>query len=140
MKIFTSGTWPAGQRGIFMTDFKILSANTILYCRKWKETVAFYRDDLSLKISFMTDWFVEFQLSETARLSVADQTRSSVKASPSSGLTMALEVDDIESAWETLGKKGLNPTQIKDHPWDARVCYIWDPEGRRIELWQARTA
>ena len=127
------------SKGIFMTDFKILSANTILYCRKWKETVGFYRDDLSLNIRFTTDWFVEFQLSDTSRLSVADQARSSVKASPSSGLTIALEVSDIESARETFEKRGLNPTEIKDHPWDARVCYIWDPEGRRIEIWQART-
>ena len=38
----------------------IRTSNTILYCRKWKETVAFYRDVLKLDVHFSNDWFVEF--------------------------------------------------------------------------------
>jgi hypothetical protein len=40
------------------------SANTILYCKKWQETVVFYRDNLGLPINFASDWFVEFHLGE----------------------------------------------------------------------------
>jgi catechol 2,3-dioxygenase-like lactoylglutathione lyase family enzyme len=40
--------------------------NTILYCRHWRETVAFYRERLGLKSAFQCDWFVEFRLTPTA--------------------------------------------------------------------------
>ncbi|WP_022665752.1 VOC family protein [Desulfospira joergensenii] len=121
-----------------MVDLKIISANTILYCREWEKTVDFYRDGLSLKINFRTDWFVEFLLSDNSRISIADQAKSSIKVSTPHGITIALEVDDIESVWKTFIKKELRPTQIKDHPWAARVFYLYDPEGRRIEIWQTQ--
>jgi catechol 2,3-dioxygenase-like lactoylglutathione lyase family enzyme len=47
-------------------------ANTILYARRWKETVAFYRDFLGFEIAFQNDWFVEFRLAHALFLSVAD--------------------------------------------------------------------
>lgn len=121
-----------------MNNLKILSTNTILYCRKWKKTVDFYRDILSLKIIFMTDWFVEFSLSDCSRISIADQAKSSIKSSPH-GITVALQVPDIESVWHDIVNEGLKPTEIKDHPWNARVFYIFDPEGHRIEIWEKHT-
>ena len=59
---------------------QIESANIILYCRKWEEMVAFYRTALQLPVTTATDWFVEFRLTETSRLSVADETRTSIKS------------------------------------------------------------
>ena len=50
-------------------------ANTILYCRRWEATVAFYRDPLRLPVTHHTDWFVEFRLTDGAYLSVADASR-----------------------------------------------------------------
>ena len=32
---------------------------------------------------------------------------------------------------------GLEPTRIQEHPWDARVFHLFDPEGHRIEIWQS---
>jgi catechol 2,3-dioxygenase-like lactoylglutathione lyase family enzyme len=114
------------------------SANTILYCLHWQQTVAFYRDKLGLGINFSNDWFVEFLLNDRARLSIADQSRASVKTSSGHGITLALETRDIESAWTQLNKKGILLTQIRDHSWGARVFYFFDPEGHRIEIWQSR--
>ena len=113
-----------------------ISANTILYCREWKKTVAFYRDRLKLPVIFSADWFVEFGLNEKSRLSIADEKRSSIRGCGGRGVTIALEVDNVEIVWKYAEKTGLKPTDLKKHPWDARVFYLFDPEGHRIEIWQ----
>ena len=58
-------------------------ANTILYCRNWAATVAFYRR-LAFPVGFENDWFVEFHLSGDAYLSVAAAGRASVAADAAS--------------------------------------------------------
>lgn len=117
-----------------MTPFA--TANTILYCRRWAETVAFYRDKLGLAVTLSTDWFVEFRLNDASRLSVADDTRASIKSGAGAGITIALEVADIEVAHQWAEQRGIRPTAIKTHPWNARVFYFRDPEGHRVEVWQ----
>lgn len=112
------------------------SANTILYCRHWEQTVGFYRDRLGLLVNFSNDWFVEFCLNKKARLSIADEARASIKSCKGGGITLALEVEDIEAVWADMNSSGVEPTEIKDHPWGARVFYLYDPEGHRIEIWQ----
>jgi catechol 2,3-dioxygenase-like lactoylglutathione lyase family enzyme len=112
------------------------SVNTILYCRKWAETVAFYRDGLRLLVLFSNDWFVEFAVSGDTRISVADEARAKVKTSGECGITLSMETDRLDTEWHLLLEQGLAPSPIKNHPWNARVFYIYDPEGHRIEFWQ----
>ena len=114
----------------------VLTTNVILYCRKWEQGVLFYRDQLQLPVLFSTDWFVEFRLGSESRLSVADEARCSVKSSQGAGMTLSLEVDDIENARKYMQENLVTPSEIKTHPWNARVFYIFDPEGHRIEIWQ----
>ena len=114
-----------------------LTTNTILYCRKWEKTVGFYRDRLRLPVLFSTTWFVEFQLNDASRLSIADETRATVKGSGGRGITISWEVGDIGFAWDWAQNAGAMPTGIREHPWGARVFYLWDPEGHRIEFWQS---
>lgn len=116
---------------------RLITTNTILYCKEWEETVEFYRDKLKLPIIFATDWFVEFSLNAMSRLSIADEKRSSIKSCGGKGITLTLEIDDIEASWEQAQKNGLKPTRLKEHQWDARVFYIFDPEEHRIEIWQS---
>ncbi|MFW5901841.1 MAG: VOC family protein, partial [Thermodesulfobacteriota bacterium] len=104
----------------------LVSTNMILYCRNWGETVRFYRDLLQLPLLFSSDWFVEFALTETSRLSIADERRASVKSCGGRGITVALEVDRIEAARERMQAMGAAPTEIRDHPWGARVLYVFD--------------
>lgn len=113
---------------------KIKFTNTILYCKKWKETVAFYESGLKLPITTSNDWFVEFRLNTTARLSVADETRASIKSNHGNGITIGLQVEDVETIRMQLMEAGLHPTEIKK-VWGAMVFYIHDPEGNRIEFW-----
>ena len=113
-----------------------LAVNLILYCREWEDTVRFYRDGLGLPVTMAKDWFVEFQLGAGSRLSVADERRASIKSCGGSGLTVAIQVADIDAVWKTAQAKELKPTEISDHPWSARVFYLVDPEGHRLEVWQ----
>lgn len=108
--------------------------NTILYCRNWEATAAFYRSTLALPVSYANDWFVEFTLHAGAHLSVADAARASISAVDGQGITLAWQVDDLPAARAQLEAAGVEVTPIKRR-WGARVCYCYDPEGHRIELW-----
>ncbi len=109
--------------------------NTILYCSRWRECVAFYRDGLGLAAAFENDWFVEFELNSASRLSVADARRASIQTAHGSGITMTLKVEDIRAAHQMLRQRGLDPGPVKKHAWGADVFYLRDPERNRIEFW-----
>jgi catechol 2,3-dioxygenase-like lactoylglutathione lyase family enzyme len=116
---------------------KIKAANTILYCKKWEETVAFYRDGLKLLVISSTDWFVEFKLNEWARLSVANEGRASIKTGEGKGITISLQVAEIENTRTELIEGGLNPGPVKEI-WGSKAVYLHDPEGNRLEFWSGR--
>lgn len=116
--------------------YNFRTTNTILYCRKWDVTVQFYRDYLQLPVNFCTNWFVEFCLTPTSRLSIADDKHSSIKSHKTKGLTLTWEVEDIIEARNLMISSGIKPSEISRHPWGAMVFYLIDPEGHRIEIWQ----
>jgi predicted enzyme related to lactoylglutathione lyase len=113
----------------------IRTVNTILYCKKWDETVDSYKTRLKLQVTTSLEWFVEFKLNETSRLSVANEARTSIGSSDGKGITITMEVDDIKATHSYLKEAGLSPTKIIDHIWGSRVIYIYDPEGNRLEFW-----
>jgi len=115
--------------------FSITASNTILYCHNWKDTVIFYRDILELSTTFTSDWFVEFQISSTAYLSIADERRATIKSSRGQGVTLTFRVDNVNEAWKHLSARGIKLGPIRDHAWGARVFYFYDPEGYRLEIW-----
>lgn len=121
-----------------MTRFPAIKrTNTILYCRQWEATVAFYRDRLGLKIAFECDWMVEFRLCQAAYLSVADQSRTSISSAGGKGLTLSFEIDHLAQAHRMFTAAGLAPTAIRSQVMGADVFYLHDPEGNRIEYWQS---
>jgi hypothetical protein len=99
--------------------------------------VRFYRDQLQLPVNFSTDWFIEFYLTPNARLSIADEKRSTIKSSSGNGITLTLEVEEIELVHKQLDNLGLKPTAIRKHPWEAMVFHLIDPENNRLEVWQS---
>ena len=115
----------------------LLTVNTILYCRNWHAMVRFYRDLLQLPVNFSTDWFMEFYLTRNARLSIADEKRSTIKSASGRGITVTLEVEEIAPVHQKLMDIGLKPTGIGRHAWDAKVFHLLDPEGNRLEVWQS---
>ena len=112
----------------------IQRANTILYCRAWRETVAFYKEQIGLPTAFANDWFVEFQLNESAFLSVADSARASIRDVQGQGITLAWKVADLPLVRARLTAQGIAVTLI-EQKWGAWVFYCYDPEGHRLEFW-----
>jgi catechol 2,3-dioxygenase-like lactoylglutathione lyase family enzyme len=114
----------------------VTRSNTILYPRRWAETVRFYEKTLGLAVSFRNDWFVEFRVSPGAYLSLADARRTSVPSAAGKGITLSWQVDDLTVARQQLQRRGvvLGPIQSR---WGAPATDFHDPEGHRIELWQA---
>lgn len=110
-------------------------ANTILYCKNWDECVVFYKTKLKLPIMMSRGWFIEFKLNESARLSIADAAKTTITSNAGKGITITFRVTDIFTTHSYLIKLGVNPTPIKEHPWGAKVVYIYDPDGNRIEFW-----
>ena len=110
--------------------------NTILYCERWAETAVFYQHQLNLPVTFANDWFVEFQLTDTSFLSIANAARATVAAVQGQGITLTWQVADVVAARTELTARGIDVTSIKQK-WGSQVCYCFDPEGHRLELWQA---
>jgi len=110
--------------------------NTILYCRYWLETVAFYKDRLKLPVAFANEWFVEFQLTGSSFLSIANADRATIAAVQGQGMTLTLEVANVAAVKAELEKLGITTTPLKRR-WNALAFYCSDPEGHRLEFWTA---
>ncbi|AFG38333.1 VOC family protein [Spirochaeta africana] len=113
---------------------QIRRANTILYCSRWQETVAFYEAGLQLPVLMRKDWFVEFRLADGAALSVADQSRASINSAGGQGITISLAVADTAVLHEQLLQTGLQPGPMRQS-WGRDAFFICDPEGNRLEFW-----
>ncbi|MBX3012302.1 MAG: VOC family protein [Caldilineaceae bacterium] len=116
--------------------FAIQRANTILYCAHWPATVAFYRDQLGLPVTYANDWFVELLLGEGRYLSLANSARATIPPGRGAGLTLSWQVTAIATLQQQLQQVGIATTPLKVK-WGAQVLYFHDPEGHRIELWEA---
>ena len=112
--------------------------NTVLYCERWPDTVAFYRSVLGLRVAFENDWFVEFQLASSSFLSIADSSRATIDAVEGHGITLTWQVPDLNEARALLEASAVDVSEIRRR-WGANVCYCNDPEGHRIELWSDRS-
>jgi catechol 2,3-dioxygenase-like lactoylglutathione lyase family enzyme len=112
----------------------ITRRNTILYCRRWRETVEFYRAQLGLAVLARRDWFVEFAIGTDSALSVADASRTTIDPVDGQGITLSWRVADLAATRTRLVDHGLEPTPVR-RVWDAVAFYLFDPEGHRIELW-----
>lgn len=117
-----------------MTTTGIVRTNTILYCRHWQKTVAFYRDILGLAGRRLSDWMVEFELTETSFISIADAARATVGASGGGGITLSWRVGDLEGWHRRLTQLHVATGPIQNR-WGSRYFYFHDPEGHRLEAW-----
>jgi catechol 2,3-dioxygenase-like lactoylglutathione lyase family enzyme len=117
-----------------MPLFDVQTANTILYCRRWRSTMRFYRDLLGFPIHHAADWFVEFQVTEDSFISIADAARSTIVGSDGNGITLTFQVTDLNRAHRNLTASGIAVGPILSR-WGARVFYFHDPEGHRLEAW-----
>lgn len=114
--------------------FDPIRVNTILYSDAFTETVDFYRRHLGLEVTFANDWFVEFRLVGQTTLSIADAGRATIPAVEGQGVTISVQVDDLDGLHDRLAERGIDPTPPTTR-FGSRVFDIYDPEGHRIEFW-----
>lgn len=114
--------------------FTAENVNTILYCDAFDATVCFYRSLLGLEVTFSNDWFFEFMLGDQTTLSIADAQRASIPSVDGKGMTLSLEVDDLDEVRSRLTGLGAEATPISKR-FGSRVFDVHDPEGHRIEFW-----
>ncbi len=109
-------------------------ANTILYCRRFHETLAFYEEGLGLRVLTRRDWFVEFHLGPDSALSIADERRATIRSAEGRGVTISLRVRDAARTRDELVAAGLEPAPMR-RSWGSPAFFIHDPEGHRLEVW-----
>ncbi|MFW5796694.1 MAG: VOC family protein [Alkalispirochaeta sp.] len=110
------------------------SSNTIIYCRNWDATVAFYRDILGLRGNNLSEWLVEFRITPGAAISIADDRRTTIRSRGGQGITVSIAVDNVDRARDTMIARGGAPEEIRS-VWGSRAFFIFDPEGTRLEFW-----
>jgi catechol-2,3-dioxygenase len=113
---------------------KYKTLNTILYCKKWEDTIKFYKEIIRLDVCFSNGWFVEFHLNDGAKLSIVNEQRTTIKSNQGEGITLGFQVDDIQNMFTFINQLNIHSSPIKEL-WGAWVFYIYDPEGTRIEFW-----
>ncbi len=114
---------------------QMIRVNTILYCEKWADTVAFYKTGLQLPVTMAQDWFMEFRLTDSTCLSIADADQTTKNSSQGQGHLITFQVRDLAETRTLLCGAGLAPTPIEIHPWGAKVMYLNDPESNLLEFW-----
>jgi catechol-2,3-dioxygenase len=123
-----------GEEAAVGSPLAIERTNTVLYCARWSETVAFYRSVIGLDVALENDWFVEFRLTSSSFLSIADASRATIGAVHGQGITLTWQVEDLSAVRTLLESKGVAATPPRRR-WNADVVYCQDPEGHRIEFW-----
>jgi catechol 2,3-dioxygenase-like lactoylglutathione lyase family enzyme len=110
--------------------------HTVLYCRNWEECVSFYRDTLGFPVAFANNLFVEVRVSSGACIGLLDagRTRRTLGLSPDNFL-LSFQVADVEKTHGILRERYQGVSEIKNHPWGARLFELQDPEGRVLEFW-----
>jgi catechol 2,3-dioxygenase-like lactoylglutathione lyase family enzyme len=111
-----------------------IRSNTILYCDRWSDTVAFYRSVLGLTVASERKWFIEFELHDRAFVSVADASRATIPAGNGEGITLSWQVDGLASLRDLLTERGAEPTPIQPR-WGRNSFMVKDPSGNRLEFW-----
>jgi catechol 2,3-dioxygenase-like lactoylglutathione lyase family enzyme len=109
-------------------------SNTILYCERWTETVAFYRDVLGFTVAFENDWFVEFAVHAGSFVSIANASRSSIRTGDGAGLTLSWQVADVDAVGASLRDAGVDVGDLTTR-FGACAIDVLDPTGNRIEFW-----
>ena len=116
----------------------IMSCHTILYCRKWKECISFYRDVLGFPVVFDNNILVELEPAPNVRIGLIDVSRTKRNITAPETIVLSFRVANREKTYELLREKCKETVERKDHPWGAQIVELKDPEGRMIEFWSKK--
>ena len=104
-----------------------------------EKAIPFYRDTLGLPFDYVYEgWWAEFNVQPVSLALCAPPVGQAPQPGYQGGATVALAVQDISAAVETLRRQGV---PILLEPQESPVCYtatIADPDGNRINLHQRK--
>jgi catechol 2,3-dioxygenase-like lactoylglutathione lyase family enzyme len=118
-----------------MSLLHVESFHTVLFCRKWDACVAFYRDILEFEIVDTKPGFVEFQVTPGSRIGLIRHSKEDNAINCDASCILSFRVPDIDRTHEILSARCNEATEVRHHPWGARLFELRDPEGRRLEFW-----
>lgn len=122
-------------KSIFSDTIEVKSFHAVLYCRRWRDCVAFYRDMLGFPATAASEIFTEVQVAPGSFIGLLNAARCRPPATQAGSLVLSFRVARVEEAQRALMQRGCSPSPIRRHPWGARLFELEDPEGRRLEFW-----
>lgn len=117
------------------------------FARDYERSVAFYRDGLELPEVESWDRGPEDRGTIVAagrgRVEIlarsADRPEGSIwDRRPPRGVTLVLEVDDVEALWARVERRRLPIAEsLRDQPWGHRSFVVSDPDGVAVYCFEA---
>ncbi|MFT5323732.1 MAG: putative glyoxalase superfamily protein PhnB [Planctomycetaceae bacterium] len=96
----------------------------------------FYVDHFGFESIFETDWYVQLQngTQEIAFIAVGHESIPSDRQAFSRNVCLTLEVEDVDSAFEEVGKMMQIVTEPRDEDWGQRHFLGYDPSGIMLDV------
>lgn len=115
--------------------------NAGIITSKLSESKAFYTDVLSFGVTFENEFYLLLHTpdksTEISFLLPEHPTQQPLfqKAFQGQGMYLTIEVDDVDSIYADIKKKGIPmKIDIRDEPWGDRHFAIEDPNGVGIDI------
>ena len=118
-----------------MNRLPVESFHTILPCRRWDACVSFYRDVLEFEAVDIRPGFIELEVAPGSRLGLLRRAKCDNPESRDDSVILTFRVGDVDKIHNILSARCEEISQVKSHPWGARLFELRDPEGRRLEFW-----
>ena len=118
-----------------MKGLPVESFHTILPCRRWDACVSFYRDVLEFEAVDIRPGFIELEVAPGSWLGLLRRAKCDNPESRDDSVILTFRVGDVDKIHNILSARCEEISQVKSHPWGARLFELRDPEGRRLEFW-----
>ncbi len=96
----------------------------------------FYVQHFGFESIFDTDWYVQLRngTHEMAFIAVGHESIPSDRRAFSKNVCLTLEVEDVDSAFEEVGKVIQIVTEPRDEDWGQRHFLGYDPSGIMLDV------
>lgn len=118
-----------------------MKLNAGIITDKIAETKKFYTEVLGFGVSFENEFYLLMHTpSKSSEISFLlpnhpSQQQLFQKPFNGEGMYLTIEVDDVDSLYQSLKKKGIEiKIELRDEPWGDRHFAIQDPNGIGIDL------
>jgi catechol 2,3-dioxygenase-like lactoylglutathione lyase family enzyme len=111
------------------------SFHTLLFCSKWDDCIAFYRDILGFAVVDEKPGFIEFEVRPGSRIGLLQSVRDGASKKRAAPHILSFRIENLEEVHKDLSSRCPTASALRKHPWGALLFEIRDPEERRLEFW-----